>query len=1160
MKTDVFYNKTINKKELKSIIQSTFQSYGIVTTTQLTEGLKKSGFSFATQAGISISIEDLKVPPTKDILFSKNNTDIKLAYYYEKRGNTNEVERFQKVIDTWHTTSEILKNQLVDYFKTVDPLNPVYMMAFSGARGNLSQVRQLVGMRGLMADPNGQIIDLPIKTNFREGLSITDYVISSYGARKGIVDTALRTADSGYLTRRLVDVAQHIIIRELDCQTKSGVRLFYDPKHSKIEQYIGRVISSPVYDATAKKILLQKNIVLTTENLSLITSPTNLILRSPLICESSRSICQKCYGWNLSQGQLVELADAVGIIAAQSIGEPGTQLTMRTFHTGGVFTGESNNQIRSLCDGEVLFSSNLKTVISRTLHGEIILKAINISELFILNREQKTLKRCFLTPEMLIFVANKRFIKSGDLIAESPLLNQRTTTKIKNIFSETSGEIQFQNIPSNQHNKISHDGLIWVASGKIYDILPNMLVKQSGDNVLKSGAIAQTKIISRISGIVKVTKSNTHLSNSIVNCTLLASTKSFYQTKKQELFLVSKKNESYFISKSMFEKNVIQMSFASRVTKKYELPPAHIFYYSKTELLENNKIKGMCICLLKQINNIYKSSKSPNLIQTHNIENTIENQSLDNKILYSGEYINSTIEINILSYCQIVSINKDNILLKISPLKQWVVPKPEKINNQTFSLKHFSNSQLRKIVYLLATNNTEVENGQNLIKTDLKFEKTEDNYNNSPKFKLIPSIKSNSKQVALFQIFKFPTNLVNIDKKQIKITYLNKPNHYIQAYSIIATINCFSNQKQLIQNLKNLKEKPNRFLISTKENYKFYSRNPSFKIKDSKFVVLGDKIDKYQVTQYSGYLLNKKNKSELQIRISSPFFVSNGTRIFIKHGSLIQENESLFQFLYTRVISSDIVTGLPRIEQLLESRVAKNSSQLIERPGVIKKKSKYTVTVIEKCEVRDYEVDDTLTNLLNKGTLVEVGQPLDLRLIDPHQVLNLYFKYYCSLYTFENAAKRSILNIQILLVNLIQGVYKSQGIYISNKHVEVIVRQITSKVKISELKTETTFEIGEFLEFEQAKYINMALKFTKKPLMEYQPVLLGITKVSLMTESFISSASFQETTRVLTKAAIEGKVEWLRGLKENVILGRLVPAGTGFKAFNSVSLLNIRVN
>jgi DNA-directed RNA polymerase subunit beta' len=169
----------------------------------------------------------------------------------------------------------------------------------------------------------------------------------------------------------------------------------------------------------------------------------------------------------------------------------------------------------------------------------------------------------------------------------------------------------------------------------------------------------------------------------------------------------------------------------------------------------------------------------------------------------------------------------------------------------------------------------------------------------------------------------------------------------------------------------------------------------------------------------------------------------------------------------------------------------------------------------------------------------------------------VYFQYYCSFYSLGNATKRSIISIQLLLLNLVQDVYRSQGIYIANKHVEIIVRQITSKVKILKSNSETTFTIGEFIEFEQVLYVNRSLYLTHKPMIEYQPVLLGITKVSLMTESFISAASFQETTRILTQAAVEGKVEWLRGLKENVILGRLIPAGTGFKAFNSTSMLSV---
>jgi len=1162
MNTNIFYNKTINKKELKAIIQSTFQSYGIVTTTDLTEGLKKSGFAFATQAGISISIEDLKVPPTKDDLFSKNNTNIKLAYYYEKRGNTNEVERFQKVIDTWHTTSEILKNQLVDYFKTVDPLNPVYMMAFSGARGNLSQVRQLVGMRGLMADPNGQIIDLPIKTNFREGLSITDYVISSYGARKGIVDTALRTADSGYLTRRLVDVAQHVIIRELDCQTQNGIRLIFDPEHSKSEQYIGRILSKSVKNIGVNKILIKKNTALTKSNLSSILSPVNLILRSPLICESSRSICQKCYGWNLSQGQLVELADAIGIIAAQSIGEPGTQLTMRTFHTGGVFTGESNNQIRSVSDGEILFSPSLKTIVSRTLYGEIILKAQNLSELFIFNSARKTLKRCFLTPEMLIFVPNKSLINKGDLIAESTLVNKRTTTRIKNIFSEISGEVQFQNIPSTQQTKILGNGLIWIASGQIYDIFPNMLIKTPKDVVVKNGAVAQTKITSRISGMLKADKNKHLLSNYIINCAIISTSRNFYRTPQNQLFLLNNIKEIFILINQLLDKSTGNL-FKKR-TNKYTLSTAHNIHYSQTKISNSGEVEGTCIFLLESISPVSRLAKGPSCAKkTYTVENTQENQNLDTQILYPGETIATIIEITTLSYCQVSTLHKKSLTLTILPLKQWVVSKPIDFFNSgphSFFIKSFNNHQFKNSTYILHENNRQLTANEPFIEIGCRFLNSTQNLNNQPVLKLIDGIKQTGKKFAFFQIFKLPTNFAGIDKKQISVAYLSANNHYIQPYSIIGTINCISTKKLSIKNLKNLREKPYRFLISTKSNYKTYKRNQKIEPEKSKFIVVGDKIGESQVTNYSGYKILNSNFKELEIRISAPFFVSTGTRIFIPHGALIQPEESLFQFLYTRVISSDIVTGLPRIEQLLESRSAKNSCQLVERPGVIKKKNNSVLVVLEKCEIRLYEVDDPLVNLLNKGELVSIAQPLDSLLVDPHQVLKLYFKYYCSLYAFESATKRSVINIQVLLVNLIQEVYKSQGIYISNKHVEVIIRQITSKVKISQIKTETSFEVGEFLEFEQARYINLALQATKKAMIEYQPVLLGITKVSLMTESFISSASFQETTRVLTKAAIEGKVEWLRGLKENVILGRLVPAGTGFKAFNSLSLLNVRLS
>src|SRR6476646_1884493 len=241
-----------------------FDEFGIRKASYLANELKDLGFNYATQAGLSISIEDLRVPPIKSKLIRLASEKVSLADFEVNRGEITEVERFQKVINTWNTTSESLKDQVVSYFKQSDPLNSIYMMAFSGARGNLSQVRQLVGMRGLMSDPNGQIIDLPILTNFREGLTITDYIISAYGSRKVLVDTALRTADSGYLTRRLIDVAQDIVTREKDCKTMNGISIseVVDANTTILSlsnRSLGRILAQNVKDPKTGEIIAFRN-------------------------------------------------------------------------------------------------------------------------------------------------------------------------------------------------------------------------------------------------------------------------------------------------------------------------------------------------------------------------------------------------------------------------------------------------------------------------------------------------------------------------------------------------------------------------------------------------------------------------------------------------------------------------------------------------------------------------------------------------------------------------------------------------------------------------------------------------------------------------------------------------------------------------------------
>jgi DNA-directed RNA polymerase subunit beta' len=371
----IFFNRCFDKNRIKALITWLLMNSGENYTIEVVEKLKDLGFQFATQAGISLSLDDLKIPPSKSWLVSQAELEIESSQKEYQRGHLTAVERFQQLIDAWHRTSENLKQNVVENFRSTDILNPVFMMAFSGARGNISQVRQLAGMRGLMADPQGQIIDFPIRSNFREGLTLTEYVISCYGARKGLVDTALRTADSGYLTRRLVDVSQHVVVWMVTCNTRRGIFLTDIKEGTRTilqlkDRLVGRVLAEDIL--ANSEIIGYRNQQISSSLASKIEKlKKSVLVRSPLTCEAKNSVCQLCYGWSLSQGNLVPLGEAVGIIAAQSIGEPGTQLTMRTFHTGGVFSGDVMDEIRAPYHGIITFSQALQGQLIRTTHGRI---------------------------------------------------------------------------------------------------------------------------------------------------------------------------------------------------------------------------------------------------------------------------------------------------------------------------------------------------------------------------------------------------------------------------------------------------------------------------------------------------------------------------------------------------------------------------------------------------------------------------------------------------------------------------------------------------------------------------------------------------------------------------------------------------------------------
>ena len=332
----------VGKKQLKQILEKVINNHGATKTAEVLDNIKAMGYKFSTRAAMTVSISDMTVPESKkQILADAEHTVDEITKHY-RRGFLTDEERYKEVIETWQAADNELTTALLS---GLDKYNNIFMMADSGARGSDKQIKQLAGMRGLMADTTGKTIELPIKSNFREGLDVLEYFISAHGARKGMSDTALRTADSGYLTRRLVDVSQDLIIRDVDCCEGKAIPFMEiedlvdgnEVIESLEERITGRTAAETMYDAEGNMIVKANHMITPKRAARIVaTGVKSVKIRTILTCKSHVGVCAKCYGANMATGQRVQVGEAVGIIAAQSIGEPGTQLTMRTFHTGGV--------------------------------------------------------------------------------------------------------------------------------------------------------------------------------------------------------------------------------------------------------------------------------------------------------------------------------------------------------------------------------------------------------------------------------------------------------------------------------------------------------------------------------------------------------------------------------------------------------------------------------------------------------------------------------------------------------------------------------------------------------------------------------------------------------------------------------------------------------
>ncbi|CAN1866739.1 DNA-directed RNA polymerase subunit beta'' [Linum perenne] len=1127
-------------------------------TSHILDQVKIMGFQQATATSISLGIDDLLTIPSKGWLVHDAEQQSLVLEKHHHYGNVHAVEKLRQSVEIWYATSEYLRQEMNPNFKMTEPFNPVHIMSFSGARGSASQVHQLIGMRGLMSDPQGQMIDLPIQSNLREGLSLTEYIISCYGARKGVVDTAVRTSDAGYLTRRLVEVVQHIVVRKIDCGTTRGIsvspRNGMIPQRIFIQTLIGRVLSDNIYIGERCIAIRNQDIGVGLVN-RFITSPTQPIsIRTPFICRSTSWICRLCYGRSPAHGDLVDLGEAVGIIAGQSIGEPGTQLTLRTFHTGGVFTGGTAEHVRAPSNGKIQFNEDLVHP-TRTRHGHP--SFLCDRDLDVTIQSQDIIHNVTIPQKSFLLIKNDQYVKSEQVIAEicarKYTLNFKDRVR-KHIYSDSGGEMHWStdvyHAPeltySNVHllPKTSH---LWILSGcsRGFGIVPFSHNDQDQINV--HSLSVERKSILNLSINNEQVKSNFFSSNlsgkkesripdyselNRVICT------GHCHLLYPEIFY----NNSYLLAKRRTNRFIIP--FRSIQEKEKELTPlSGISIEIPTNgIFRRNSIFAYSVILSEIAGGINFEPPFPQdvLQEKDNLKLKVVNYMLygnDNGKLIRGIFDTS---IQLVRTCLMFNWEHDKRassieearasfvevsikglvcnFLKIGLVKSHISYIKKKRNDPRgsgfFSENGSNDTNISKekiqpslkqnqgTISTLLNRNKEYQSmiilsSSNCFRMDLdgKYQnKVKESIKRDPKISIRNSLGplgTASQIVRFYSFYHLMThNLISL-KKYLKLDELKQTFRVLKYYLMgenrrILNSDLYSSSKGLL-NPFNL----TWYFLNENYNHNYCAERVTL-INLGKFFCENVCMVKDGPHLKSGQVIIVYGDSAV-IRSAKSYLATPEATVQGHYGKTLYEGDTLVTFLYEKSRSGDITQGLPKVEKMLEVRSIHSISINLEKR--VEGWNKY------------------ITGIL--------GIP----------------------WGFLVGAQLTIVQSRISLVNKIQKVYRSQGVQIHNRHIEMIVRQITSKVLVSEDGMSNVFLPGELIGLVRAERIGRALEEA----ISYRAILLGITRASLNTESFISEASFQETARVLAKAALCGRIDWLNGLKENVVLSGIIPVGSGSK-------------
>nr|YP_009111656.1 RNA polymerase beta' subunit [Apios americana]AHI95785.1 RNA polymerase beta' subunit [Apios americana] len=1326
----VFHNKVIGGTAIKRLISRLIDHFGMAYTSHILDQVKTLGFHQATVTSISLGIDDLLTIPSKGWLVQDAEQQSFILEKHHHYGNVHAVEKLRQSIEIWYATSEYLRQEMNPNFRMTDPFNPVHIMSFSGARGNASQVHQLVGMRGLMSDPQGQMIDLPIQSNLREGLSLTEYIISCYGARKGVVDTAVRTSDAGYLTRRLVEVVQHIVVRRTDCGTVRGISVNTQngmmSERIWIQTLIGRVLADDIYRGSRCIAVRNQDIGIGLINRFKTFQTQPISIRTPFTCRNTSWICRLCYGQSPTHGHLVELGEAVGIIAGQSIGEPGTQLTLRTFHTGGVFTGGTAEHVRAPSNGKMKFNEGLVHP-TRTRHGHPAF--LCYIDLYVTIESGDIIHNVTIPPKSFLLVQNDQYVKSEQVIAEiragTYTLNLKEKVR-KHVYSDLEGEMHWSTDVyhasefrySNVHilPKTSH---LWILSGRLYrsgsvsfslrkdEDQMNIDSLSTGERDICNLLVSNDQVRHKLFRFNPSDKKERRIPDySIFNqiiCIdhchftypdIFRDTRDLLAKRRRNRFIISfpfqliqERDKELMLASSIsieipingiFHRNSILAYFddpqyrtqSSGITKyrtvginsilkkedflieyqgvkefkpKYQIKvdrfffipeEVHILPESSFIMVRNNSIVEVDTPITLNIR-----SRVRGLVRVEKKKKKIELKIFSGDIYFPGEMDKISRHSAILIppgmvekknskeskkmknwiYVQCITITKKKYFVLVRPVILYEIA--DGINLvKLFPQDMFQerdNLELKVINYILSGNGKSIrgisDTSIQLVRTCLVL-----NWDQDKKFSSIENAHASFVEVSTNGLVRY---FLKIDLVKSHISYIRKRNEppgsgfILDNESDRTNINPFFSidskakiQQSLSQNhgtirmLLNRNEKCRSLLIlsssncfqirsfndgkydsGVKEGINQIQRDPRIPINNSlgplgialqvanfylyrlithnqisinKNLQLDKLKETFQVFKYylmdengriykpdlcSNIVLNPfylnwhflhhnycektftiislgqfifenicivqtKNAPYLKsgqvltvqmdsvgIRSANPYLATPGATVHGHYREILSEGDILVTFIYEKSRSGDITQGLPKVEQVLEVRSIDSISMNLEN--------------------RVDTWNGRITRIL--------GIP----------------------WGFLIGAELTIAQSRISLVNKIQKVYRSQGVHIHNRHIEIIVRQITSKVLVSEDGMSNVFSPGELIGLLRAERAGRALEEA----ICYRVLLLGITKASLNTQSFISEASFQETARVLAKAALRGRIDWLKGLKENVVLGGMIPVGTGFK-------------